>query len=55
MCNKAFLTVGKNNSSLILRLTKQIKYLGLKDGDQVYTYTVNKDGKKIIVVEGVEK
>lgn len=52
--NQSYKRIGKNNTSLILRLTEQLKALNLKEGDKIYCCVEEIDGKKRIIVEGVE-
>jgi len=46
--------VGKNNASLLVRLTEQLKELNIKEGDKIYCCVEEIDGKKRIIIEGVE-
>lgn len=52
--NQSYKVVGKNNKSLMVRMTEQLKELALKEGDKIYCCVEEKDGKKRIIVEGVE-
>jgi len=52
--NQQYKIIGKNNTSLIVRMTEQLKELALKEGDKIYCCVEEKDGKKRIIVEGVK-
>ena len=52
--NQAYKTVGENNASLLVRLTEQLKELNISKGDKIYCCVEEKDGKKRIIIEGVE-
>lgn len=41
--------------SLMVKLTEQLKELGISKGDKVYTAVEEKDGKKRIIIEKVER
>lgn len=40
--------------TLYATLTKQLKELGVKQGDKVYCCVEEKEGKKRIIIEGVD-
>jgi len=53
--NQSFTNVQPTGKySLYVVLTKQIKELGIKQGSKVYCCVEEKEGKKRIIVEGVE-